>query len=77
MSNSFVTPGTVAHQAFLSMRFPRQEYWSGLSFPPPEDLPDPGMKLTFVVAPALADGLFTTSYLGGPGKVGQSHVNKC
>ena len=31
----FVTPGTVAHQAPLSMGFPRQEYWSGLPFPPP------------------------------------------
>ena len=43
ISNSFVTLWTVAHQAPLSMEFPRQEYWSGLSFPPPEDLPDPGI----------------------------------
>ena len=35
---------TVAHQAPLSMRFPRQEYWSGLPFPSPGDLPDPGIK---------------------------------
>ena len=41
-SNSFVTPWTVAYQAPLSMRFPRQEYWSGLLFLPPEYLPDPG-----------------------------------
>ena len=39
----FVTPWTVAHLAPLSMRFPRQEYWSGLPFPAPGDLPDPGM----------------------------------
>ena len=40
MSDSFVTPWTVAHQAPLSMGFPRQEYWSGLPFPSPGDLPD-------------------------------------
>ena len=38
------TPWIVAHQAPLSMGFPRQEYWSGLPFPPPGDLPDPGIK---------------------------------
>ena len=38
----FVTPWTVAHQAPLSMGFPKQEYWSGLRFPPPGDLPGPG-----------------------------------
>ena len=37
-------PMTVAHQASLSMGFPRQEYWSGLSFPSPGDLPDPGIE---------------------------------
>ena len=40
----FVTPWTVANQAPLSMGFPRQEYWSGLPFPPPGDLPDPGTE---------------------------------
>ena len=40
----FGTLRTVSHQAPLSMRFSRQEYWSGLSCPPPGDLPDPGMK---------------------------------
>ena len=39
-----VTPWTVARQALLSMGFSRQEYWSGLSFPSPGDLPDPGME---------------------------------
>ena len=38
------TPRTVAHQASLSMGFSRQEYWSGLPFPSPEDLHDPGIK---------------------------------
>ena len=40
----FVTPRTVAYQAPLSMGFSRQEYWSGVPFPSPEDLPDPGME---------------------------------
>ena len=40
----FVTPWTVARQAPLSMGFSRQEYWSGLPFSPPRDLPDPGNK---------------------------------
>ena len=39
-----MTLWTVAHQAPLSMGFPRQEYWSGLPFPSPGDLPDPGIK---------------------------------
>ena len=43
VSNS-ATPRTVARQAPLSMRFPRREYWSGLPFSPPGDLPDPGME---------------------------------
>jgi len=45
-----VTPWTVAHQGSLAMGLPRQEYWSGLPFPPPEDLTDPG---TEPVSPAL------------------------
>ena len=40
----FATPWTVAHQARLSMGFSRQEYWSGLPFPYPGDLPNPGIK---------------------------------
>ena len=55
----FVTPRTVAHQAPLSMEFPRQEYYSELPFPPPGDLPNPGIQSP--VAPALAGGFFTTS----------------
>ena len=48
-------------QAPLSMRFSRQEYWSGLPCPPPGDLPDPGIKPTSLMSPALAGGFFTTS----------------
>ena len=40
----FATPWTVAYQAPPSMEFSRQEYWSGLPFPSPGDLPDPGIK---------------------------------
>ena len=60
----FATPRTVAHQASLSMRFLlRQEYWSGLPFPSPGDLPNPGLEPT---SPALAGGFFTTELLGRP-----------
>ena len=55
VSDSFATPWTVAHQAPLSMGFPRQDYWSGLPFPSPGDLPNPGIE---PVSPALqADSL--------------------
>ena len=55
------TPWMVAHQAPLSMGFSRQEYWSGLPFPPPEDLPFPGIEPTSLKSPALAGRFFTTS----------------
>ena len=60
MSES-VTPWIVAHQAPLFMGFSRLEYWSGLPWPPLGDLPDPGIKPTFLMSPALAGGFFTTS----------------
>ena len=49
----FVTPWTVARQTPLSMRFSRQEYWSGLPCPPLGDLPDPGIETAAPAAPAL------------------------
>ena len=54
-------PGTVAHQASLSMGFSRQEYRSGLPSPPPGDLPNPGMETASLISSALADRFFTTS----------------
>ena len=51
---------TVAHQAPLSMGFSRQEYWSGLPFSSPGDLPDPGIEPATLMSPALAGGFFTT-----------------
>ena len=58
MSDSFVIPYTVTHWAPLSIRFHRQEYWSGLPFPPPWDLPNPGMEPMSLVSPALAGWFF-------------------
>ena len=52
-----MTPWTAAGQTPLSMGFPRQEYWSGLPFPSPRNLPDPGIKPT---SPALGGRFFTT-----------------
>ena len=52
---------SVAHQAPLFMAFSRQEYWCGLSCPPPGDLPDPGIELASSMFPALAGRFFTTS----------------
>ena len=57
----FVTPWTVAHQMPLSIGFPRQEYWSGLPFLSPGDLPDPG---TEPVSPAWQADSLPLSYAG-------------
>ena len=51
------------------MGFPRQEHWSGLLFPPPGDLPNPGIKAALL---ALADGLFTTKPPEKPGEQNES-----
>jgi len=51
-------PLTVAHQAPLPTGFPRQEYWSGLPFPPPGDLLNPGIEPATPVSPALAGRFF-------------------
>ena len=66
MSDSSVTPWTVACQAPLSMGFSRPEYWNELSFPSSENLPNPGMEPT---SPLLADsftegGFFTSEPTG-------------
>ena len=65
-TNSVVpaTPWTIAHQAPLSMEFSRQEYWSGLLFPSPRDLSNPGTEPTSLTPPALA-GRFFTSWATG------------
>ena len=57
---TFCAPWTVAVQAPLSMRFPRQEHWSGFPFPSPGDLPDSGIEPTSLDSPALSGRLFTS-----------------
>ena len=75
MSDSFVTPWTVARQAPLSMEFPRQAHYSGLPFHSPGDLPDPGIELMAPASPTLASGFFTTESPGKPmGKLGSNHI---
>ena len=50
-----------SRQASLSVEISRQESWSGLPFPSPRDLPDPGTKLKSLASPTLASVFFTTS----------------
>ena len=59
----FATPWTIAHQAPLPMGIVGQKNWSGLPFPPPGDLPEPGIKLT---SPSLTDGSIPLSHQGSP-----------
>ena len=59
----FATPWTVAHQAPPSMDFSRQEYWSGLPFPSPGDLPDPGIEPR---SPTLQADTLPSEPLGKP-----------
>ena len=62
-TNSLATPWTVAHQAPLSLGFPRQEYWSGLPFPLSGDLPNQGIEPG---SSALAEGFLSTELSGKP-----------
>ena len=57
---------TVAHQAPLSMGFSKQEYWSGLPFPPPRDLPNPGIEPASPACPALQADSLPLSHQGIP-----------
>ena len=63
MFNSFATPWSVAHQAPLSMGFPRQEYWNGLPFPSPGNLHDPRIESA---SPSLTGEFFTAEPPGKP-----------
>ena len=60
------TPWTVVHQAPLSMGFSRQEYWNGLPFPTPGDLPSPRIEPVAPVVPALQSDSLLLSRLGSP-----------
>ena len=68
----FATPCTVAHQAPPPMGFSRQEYWSGLPFPSPGDLPDPGIESR---SPALQADALTSEPPGKPDL--QNKLRKC
>ena len=57
----FAAPMTIAHQAPLPMEFSRQVHWTGVPFPIPRDLPNPGIEPTSLISPALADEFFTSS----------------
>ena len=69
-----MTPWTVAHQTPLFLGFSGQVYWSGLPFPLPGDLPDPGIE---PVSPALAGGFSTTELPGKPSYYAESDTQKC
>ena len=61
-----VIPWTVAYQDPPSMEFSRQEFWSGLPFPSPGDVPDPGTEPVSPASPAVAGKFFTTETHGKP-----------
>ena len=71
----FATPWTVAPQAPLSMGFPRQACWSGVPFPSPGDLPDPGIELTSLRSPALQAGSLPLVPPGKPDRERDSLTN--
>ena len=62
----FATPWIIALQAPLSMEFSRKDYWSGLPFPSPGDLPDPGIEHASPAPPSLVGRFFTTAPPGKP-----------
>ena len=74
MSHSFATQWILTHQAPLSMGFPRQEYWNGLPFLSPGDLPHSGIE---PVSPELTDGFFTAEPPGKPLKYVKCSNIKC
>ena len=77
MSDSFVTPWIVAHQAPLSMEFSRQEYWSGLPFPSPGNLSNPGIEPNSTDSPTLqADSLPLSHQVWSKCKVNARLSNK-
>ena len=73
VSNFFVTPQTIAHQAPLSTEFSRHEYWSGLPFPPPEYLPDPGTEPTFLMSPE-PEGKFSSASTSWEAQMTQQYL---
>ena len=68
-----MAPRTVACQAPLSVGFPRKEYWNGLPFPLPEDLPNPGIKPESPASSALQVDPLPLSHRGSPPRSSESH----
>ena len=66
VSSSLNCMDYIAPQTLLSMWSPRQEYWSGLPFLPPEDLPNPRIELASLASPALAGSFFSTGATWDP-----------
>ena len=66
MPDSWRPHGLYEDQAPLSMEFSRQEHWSGLPFPPPEDFPDPGIEPMSLASLVLVGRFFTTELQGKP-----------
>ena len=75
MTESFLSPWSVAHQAPLSIGFSKQEYWNRLPCSLPGNLPDPGTEPTSLVFPALAVRFFTTETPGKPLSMVQGSQN--
>ena len=71
----FVVPWTIACQASPSMGFPRQEYWNGLPFPSPGDLPNPGIETTSVMSSVSAGRFFYLQDPNGGQQQGNALVN--
>ena len=68
------TPWTVARQTPLSMGFSRRKYWSELPFPPPNDLPNPGIKSMSSASPVLAGRFFTSELPGKPHNKAHTYI---
>ena len=76
MSNSLVALRTVAQQIPLPMGFPMQEYWSGLPFPFPGDIPGPEIELDSPVSPALQVDSILLNHPGIPWKTSTQYLKK-
>ena len=73
----FAIQWTAVSQAPLCMGFPRQMNWSGLPFPSPGDLPDPGIKPMPLTSPAVQEGSLSLSHLGSPNSQPITHHSLC
>ena len=70
----FAAPRTIAYQALLSLEFSSQEYWSGLPFSSPGDLPDSRIESSFLISPVVAGKFFTNGATWEAEIISKSHV---